>query len=130
MNATRMLVDGIAYRVLVEYDSLRRSFELMEGNNNGTAISGRSIRDILGTNYKYEMTVRADPKYPTDYDSFFYKISEPVDYHTVSLPFGQSTLTFQAKISDGSDVYKGYYKGFHRWDEMSLTFESMAPQRT
>lgn len=130
MTATRIKVDGTTYRVLVEYDSLKRSFELMEGNNTGTAVSGRSIRDVLGTNYKYEMTVRADPKYPTDYDSFFYKISEPVDYHTVVLPFGQSTLTFQAKILDGSDVYKGYYNGYHRWDKMSLVFEAMAPQRT
>lgn len=130
MTATRIEVDEITYRVLVEYDSLKRSFELLEGNNTGTAISGRSIRDVIGTTYKYEMTVRADPKYPTDYDSFFYKISEPVDYHTVTLPFGQSTLTFEAKILDGSDTYKGYYNGYRRWDEMSLTFEAMEPQRT
>ena len=129
MTATRIKVDGLTYRVLVEYDSLKRSFELLEGNNSGLAISGRTIRDVLGTNYKYEMTVRADPKYPTDYDSFFYKISEPVDYHMVELPFGQSTLMFEAKISDGNDIYKGYYHGYHRWDEMSLTFESMEPQR-
>lgn len=130
MTETRITVDGTTYRVLVEYDSLKRSFELMEGNNSGTAISGRSIRDIIGTNYKYEMTVRADPKYPTDYDSFFYKISEPVDYHTVVLPFGQTTLSFQAKITDGNDIYKGYYNGYHRWDEMNLVFTAMAPQRT
>lgn len=130
MAATRITVDGTTYRVLVEYDSLKRSFELMEGDNSGTAISGRSIRDIIGTNYRYEMTVRADPKYPTDYDSFFYKISEPVDYHTVVLPFGQTTLSFQSKILSGDDVYKGYKNGYHRWDEMNVTFEAMQPQRT
>ena len=130
MTATRITVDGTTYRVLVEFDTLKRSFEIMEGDNSGTAISGRSIRDIIGTVYKYDMTVRADPNYPEDYDSFFYKISEPVDYHTVVLPFGQSTLTYQAKILEGNDIYKGYYNGYRRWDEMELTFEAMAPQRT
>ena len=47
MAATRITVDGTVYKVLVEYDSLKRSFELMEGDNGGTAISGRSIRDVL-----------------------------------------------------------------------------------
>lgn len=88
MTATRITVDNTTYRVLVEYDTLKRSFELMEGDNQGTAISGRTIRDILGTNYTYTMTVRADPDYPSDYDAFYWKISEPVDYHQIVIPCG------------------------------------------
>lgn len=88
MTATRITVDNVTYRVLVEYDTLKRSFELMEGDNHGTAISGRTIRDILGTNYTYSMTVRADPNYPSEYDAFYWKISEPVDYHQIMIPCG------------------------------------------
>ena len=130
MIATRITVDSITYRVLVEYDTLKRSFELMEGRNSGTAISGRSIRDIIGTTYEYSMKVRSDPEYPTDYDSFYYKISEPVDYHSITLPFGQSTITFDAKIVSGTDVYKGFYADYKRWDEMDIRFIPMQPQRT
>ena len=130
MIATRITVDAVTYRVLVEYDTLKRSFELMEGKNSGTAISGRSIRDIIGTTYEYSMTVRADPDYPEDYDSFFYKISEPVDYHSVVMPFGQTTITFDAKILSGKDVYKGFYANYKRWDEMEVKFVPMQPQRT
>ena len=129
MIATRITVDGITYRVLVEYDTLKRAFTIMEGDNTGTAISGRAIRDIIGTTYEYSMTVRADPDYPTDYDSFFYKISEPVDFHSVSLPFGQSTLDFDAKITGGNDIYKGFYAGYKRWDAMDIKFIPMQPQR-
>lgn len=130
MIATRITVDNVTYRVLVEYDTLKRSFDLMEGSNSGTAITGRSIRDIIGTAYTYSMTVLADPNYPTDYDSFYYKISEPVDYHTITLPFGQSTLTFEAKIISGNDVYKGFYGDYKRWDQMEIKFQPMQPQRT
>lgn len=129
MTATRITVDSITYRVMVEYDSMKRSFELMEGDNQGTAVSGRTIRDILGTNYTYSMTVRADPDYPEDYDSFYWKITEPVVYHTIALPFGQSDISFQAKIISGSDVYKGYDNGYRRWDNMDIQFEPMQPQR-
>lgn len=129
MIATRITVDNVTYRVLVEYDTLKRSFELMEGKNAGLAISGKTIRDIIGTNYTYSMNVRADPDYPTDYDSFYYKISEPVDYHTVTLPFAQTTITFNAKIISGNDVYKGFYADYKRWDELELKFQPMQPQR-
>ena len=88
MTATRITVDNITYCVLVEYDTLKRSFELMEGDNAGTAISGRTIRDILGTNYTYNMTVRADPAYPSDYDSFYWTISSPIDSHQIEIPCG------------------------------------------
>lgn len=136
MTATRITVDNATYRVLVEYDTLKRSFELMEGDNAGTAISGRTIRDILGTNYTYTMTVRADPNYPADYDNFYRKISEPVDYHTITLssflestPYTASEITFQAKILSGEDTYKGYYMNRKYWDELEVTFEPMEPQR-
>ena len=90
MTATRITVDNTTYRVLVEYDTLKRSFELMEGDNSGIAISGRTIRDILGTNYKYSMTVRTDPNYPSDFDAFYWKISEPVDSHQIEIPCGNN----------------------------------------
>lgn len=90
MTATRITVDNTTYRVLVEYDTLKRSFELMEGDNSGIAISGRTIRDILGTNYKYSMTVRTDPNYPSDFDAFYWKISEPVDSHQIVIPCGNN----------------------------------------
>lgn len=90
MTATRITVDNTTYRVLVEYDTLKRSFELMEGDNSGTAISGRSIRDVLGTTYTYTMTVRTDPEYPSDFDAFYWKISEPVDSHQIEIPCGNN----------------------------------------
>lgn len=245
MTATRITVDNTTYRVLVEYDTLKRSFELMEGDNSGVAISGRTIRDILGTNYKYSMTVRTDPNYPSDFDAFYWKISEPVGSHQIEIPCGDSkyikdiwqkgsisastganssdsattrirtttfldgaikivspsagyqyslaaysttddsyvgmwngsslgtstswlagevvlanvgnykfrivlrnsanndlaanafenmlfdtgSISFEAKILSGDDIYKGYYMNHKYWDELEVTFEPMEPQR-
>lgn len=123
-------LDKKFYRVFVEYESLKRSFEIYEGENTGDSLSGRKIRDIIGTKYKYQMTVRANPEFPDDYDDFYEAISEPIDYHTVSLPYGQGLLTFDAYIESGDDTYEGVYNKYQRWDELELTFEAIKPQRT
>lgn len=129
MKVTGITLDDKYYHVLVEYDSLARSFELVSGANEGVAISKRIIPDVVGTNYSYEMKVIADPEYPDDYDAFYYAISAPVDYHNVELPFGQTSIKFEARILEGSDKYKGVYAGYRRWDELEIKYEPMEPQR-
>lgn len=129
MQTLGLTVDGTNYRVLIEYDTMQRGFELTEGPNNGTAITGRAIRDIIGTSYTYSMTIHPDPSYPSEYDTLYQVLSSPVDYHSITLVYGQTTITFDAKILSGSDKYKGYYGGYQRWDEMTINFEPMEPQR-
>lgn len=129
MKVTGITMDGKYYKVFVEYDSMNRSFELVSGNNEGVAISQRIIPDVCGTKYTYEMNVLADPDHPDDYDDFFYDISAPVDSHIITLPFGQTTITFEARIIEGSDTYKGVYANYLRWDGLNIKFEPMEPQR-
>ena len=74
-----IVVDGVEYRVRVVYESLSRSFSIVEGPNGGTAITARTIRDIIGTKYDYEMRVEPDLRYPEDYDAFYEVISAPVE---------------------------------------------------
>lgn len=121
-------VDDVYYHIGIEFDSMQRSFELTEGPNNGTAITGRAIRDILGTTYSYSMTVHADPAYPLEYDAFYEAITTPVDYHKMSFVYGQSTITFDAQIISGNDKFKGYFDSYNRWDDMQISFIPMQPQ--
>lgn len=123
-------LDNRLYQVLVEYESLKRTFSLEEGPNNGKAITGRPIRDILGTSYTYKLKIMLDPDHPEDYDAFYDQISAPVDYHTVSLPFNQGVMTFDAMIESGSDTYYGNDGQNQIWDQLELTFKPMDLQRT
>lgn len=124
-----LTVDDVYYHVGVEFDSLQRAFELTEGPNNGTAITGRAIRDILGTTYSYTMTIHADPAHPLEYDALFHVLGQPVDYHKVSLVYGQTNIVFDAKIVSANDSFKGFFAGYNRWDAMSVNFIPMEPQR-
>lgn len=129
MEAEKITIDGVEYRVKILYPSRLISFEIVEGNNTGLSLSFRTIRDVAGTRYNYTMTVKADRQHPEDFDAFLEAISAPVDYHRVIMPYGQKTLEFDAAVRAGSVTDYGVSAGKRRWDDLELTFEAMEPQR-
>ena len=127
--AQQLNMDGTTYRVRIVYDTLIRSFELLEGVNAGEMLSGRHERDLLGTGYTYQMQVEPDPRYPTDYDAFFEAISAPVDSHTIIMPYGQTTITYEAMVESGQDTYRGIISGRTRWRGLTVQYRYIEPQR-
>ena len=122
-------LDGTEYRVYVIHPSRVLSFEIVEGNNSGQSLSFREIRDIGGTRYNYTMKVQPDPARPEDFDALFMAISAPVEYHMVSMPFGQGTIEFEAVVRSGSITDYGYQAGYRRWKDMEINMEAIEPQR-
>lgn len=127
--AQQLSMDGTTYRVRIVYDTLVRSFELLEGVNAGEMLSGRHERDLLGTGYTYQMQVEPDPRYPTDYDAFFEAISAPVDSHTINMPYGQTTITYEAMVESGQDTYRGIVGGRTKWRGLTVQYRYIEPQR-
>lgn len=129
MATTKITIDGIDYNIRIKYETLRRAFELNEGPNSGVSIDGTMIRDIIGTKYNYQIDVEPDPRDPDSYDEFYELISSPVASHEVSFPYGQGTITFQAAIQSGTDIYRGVIGCKRRWSGLSIVFQAFAPQR-
>lgn len=125
-----IVVDGVEYRVRVVYESLSRSFSIVEGPNGGTAITARAIRDIIGTKYAYEMNIEPDPRYPEDYDAFYETISAPVESHIVEMPYGNGSMKFEAMIVSGEDTYAGILVNRNAWKGLRVQFKPILPQRT
>ena len=123
-------MDGTTYQVRVKYNSLEQSFRLEDGPNAGTMMSGLRERDLLGTYYDYSISVEPDPASPEDYDRFFRAVSAPTPSHSITLPDGDGTLTFQAMVYSGSHRYKGNIAGRARWSGLTVYFEALRPQRT
>ena len=96
-------MDGKSYRLRVRYNTMERAFELRSGDNEGYMLSGRHERDLLGTGYSYQFSVEPDPRHPEDYDAFYEAISAPVDSHEITMPYGQSTITFQPLDGAGGE---------------------------
>ena len=125
-----IVVDGVEYRVRVAYESLSRSFSIVEGPNGGTAITARTIRDIIGTKYAYEMNIEPDPRYPEDYDALYEVISAPVESHMVEMPYGSGSMKFEAMIVSGEDTYAGILVNRNAWKGLRVQFKPILPQRT
>lgn len=123
-------IDGTYYDVRVDFGSFTRAFTVISGSNAGTAMTGREIPDIVGTGYTYTMTVEPNPGNRAAYDSFFTKISSPVDYVTVTLPYAQTTISFKARVVGGQDHYQGTINGKNKWGGMSVTFRYIEPSVT
>ena len=123
-------LDGTSYRVYLVYDSLQRTAEIISGDNAGTMLSGRREYDTLGTGYTYQMQAEPDMQFPQDYNDFYSAITAPVESHEITLPFGNSTITFNAHIVSTEDIYAGQLAGTHRWKRLNVTFEYIEPQRT
>lgn len=123
-------LDGVVYRVRVVYGSMTRGFSIVEGPNGGTSITARTIRDIKGTAYPYEMQVEPDPRYREDYDAFFEAISAPVESHVVELPYGGGSMKCEMMVLSGSDSYAGKRGGRNAWKGLKVQFQPITPQRT
>lgn len=122
-------LDGTEYKVRVVFGSLRRSFAVVEGPNSGQAITGKYIRDIIGTGYSYTMDIEPDQRFPKDYDAFYEVITAPVESHSVIMPYGQDVLEFAAAVESGEDILGPTLGGVTRWKGLSVTFTAIKPQR-
>lgn len=122
-------LDGQNYDVRIVYGSLSRTFEILEGSNAGTSLNSTRIRDIHGTRISYSMEIEPNPSNVEDYDAFYEIISSPTDSHSVSFPYGQTQLTFDAMITGGADTYEGKIAGKQRFKTLSLSFVPLEPQR-
>lgn len=129
MTAMPLMMDGIEYRVRIVYNSLVRAFELQEGVNAGEMLSGRYERDLIGTKYTYEMAIEPDPQHLEDYDALYDALSDPISSHSITVPYGQATLTYDAMIESGADTYKGQLIGMKRWGGLTVMFKAIDVQK-
>ena len=105
-----------------------KEFELVEGDNTMMAKTGREIRDVRGTAYRFTVHIDMRIIAPEEYDALYWALSAPVDYHDVTFPFGQSTLSFRAGIESGEDTLKRFTDR-RRWGNLAIRFKPEKPQR-
>lgn len=125
---TGITLDGITYDVRAVYGTLKRSFDFVEGPNYGSSKYGTEILDTIGTKYSYSVGIEPNPSNPAAYDSFYEAISSPNRTHSVVMPYGQTTLTFDAIINGGNDNYQGKRGNYERWDGLTVEFTPKCPQ--
>lgn len=110
--------------------SLKRSFSVLDGDNAGRVMTGAMKRDIIGTYYNYSMEIDPVSSDLAEYDEFYEAISSPVDSHVLTVPYAQTTLTFDAYVANGEDELVSKYNGRNEWQNLAVNFVAMKPKRT
>lgn len=85
--------------------------------------------DIRGTYYDYEVELATRKMSLADYDSLYEVLTTPIESHIVTLPYGQSSLTFNARVSVASDSLVQSFDNFKKWGTLKVTFEALTPQK-
>lgn len=122
-------LDGKAYPNL-HVVSLKRSFSVLDGDNAGRVMTGAMKRDIIGTYYNYSMEIAPVSSDLAEYDEFYEAISAPVDSHVLTVPYAQTTVTFDAYVANGEDELVSKNDNRSEWQNLSVNFVAMKPKRT
>ena len=117
-----MKIDGVSYNVGELRPVTRRAPQTIDSVTAGTLQSGREICDIIGSKYDFEMTV--EPRHGQDYNEFYLDVTKPIAPRIVTLPLGDDTITFPARIIVESDSLRGVYDG-NCWGGLRLRVAAM-----
>lgn len=122
-------IDGVEFTRAV-VDKPKRSFQILDGENAGRQLlTAKMERDVLGTFYNYNMNIDSSFMTKEEYDELYEILSAPVDSHTIEVPYGQSMLVYEAYITSGSDELLAIRNSVNLWDNLSINFVAMEPQR-
>lgn len=128
-NFSGIFLDGRVYNVATVYKSIQRTFTIEEGNNSGTAISGKKIRDIIGTSFSYTIELMPFEGYMSHYYALYEELTQIKDYHMIRLPYGDTFMEFASIITIDSDTFKGNINNINEWSNLKLTVEAYEYQK-
>ena len=120
-------IDQVAYDVLIPFESLKRTAELIEGRASGLSIEYRKIRDLQGVGFTYQFQVEPNPTNRAAYDNFYNAITAAVDSHSITMPYGQTSITFDAYVDSVTDTFGGFENGQAVWKGLTVTFTYIKP---
>lgn len=113
----------------IKVTSLKRSFQIVDGENAGRSNRGTMIRDVIGTYYNYTIELLCLNKSQKEYTELYEILSKPVDSHTIKVPYNQETIEFKAYITSGDDELKHMSENGNIWHGLTVNFIAMKPYR-
>ena len=119
-------IDDVTYKVGIIKFTRTASQEL---ESLGTTLDLRKHYDVKGTYYDYEVELATNNLDVGTYDELYEVLTNPQESHVVTMPYGQSSITFEARVSVASDSLVKNYNIFKKWGSIKVKFEALTPQK-
>ncbi len=122
-------INGKSFDVTVAISDIEETFNVLDGSNAGRVMSGRMIRDVIGTYIGHKITF-FNGKSNADFDALWdYLIEHSVDdYVNLEAADGQKSISYQAYYTSGTRSLRSAADGVNVWDEIEINFVPMDAQ--
>lgn len=121
-----VVIDGNEFEIGIIKITRRASFSQ---ESLGVTMDLKKHYDVKGTYYDYDVEFFTKNMNVVDYDNLYELLTLPQESHTVTLPYGQSTITFEAKVTVAQDDLLFKYTPKTKWGGIKVTFEALEPQK-
>ena len=125
-----IVLDNIEYKANWAKD-FKRKFEIINGDNSGRLQGNKDMYlEYVGTFFNFEGTlVQQRDCTAEEWDELLAVLANPINDHTVTVPFNQSTMTWEFYISSGEQELKQISDDGNRWARtIKVTLTSMYAQ--
>lgn len=119
-------IDGTLYNVPVI--KISRKVDALDKFAERT-VDGRLNRELIGVYINYSIQFGSTAS-AADYAALWNKITEPVEFHTVSIPDGNGVHTFEGYFSNIGDDMKKYTDPQAFYKNLTLNITSRDPTRS
>lgn len=122
-----VIIDGVKFNIPIV--SLKRKGQFLDKYAKRTE-DGNLQRKLIGVFYNYSLKLgRSTTIGDAEYQRLWNKLTEPVEYHTVTVPGGDGTYTFTAYFSDVSDELMAQHAQENYWQNLTVDFIAKSPAR-
>lgn len=118
-----------SFDVGVSISDYEESFNVLDGDNAGRVMTGRMVRDIIGTYLGHKVTFFNNGNNAA-FDGLwsFLKAHSVDDSVMLSAADGQESISYEAYYTSGTRRLKRVEGGVNYWDELEVSFVPMDAQ--
>ena len=121
-----VVVDGSVYNIGVR--SLKRTADFLDKYAERLE-NGDLERELIGVYFNYQLEL--EPGFDrAEYSRFWKKLTEPVEFHTVTVPDEDGDFTFTAYFSNVADELLLKRAERNYWKNLTVNFIAKSPART
>lgn len=123
-------LNGVEFDADIAIAAYNRNFNVLDGENAGRVMSGRMVRDIIGTYVGHKITVFRRGDNYEGLDRFWdYLIAHSVDDSVLlEAADGQTTVSYEAYYTSGTQDIEKVVNGVNYWGNIEINFIPMEAQ--
>ena len=125
-------INGESFDVGVAISDYEETFNVLDGKNAGRSMTGRMVRDVIGTYIGHSITFfnKGGDAGNAAFDALWDALKRYSVYDSVQLEAvdGQNQIVYEAYYTTGSRRIRQVDNGVNYWDSLTVNFVPMEAQ--